>query len=575
MMLLIYSHNQNLGMARVSANPSISTTRAALTKDNLIARYSADWNELQNNDCRILYYGPTYIKTQINIQHDEFLGPHWLAAAHRLDGAYLLIRLFDTHIEISRSLYRGLDIFYLRLDGRLIFSTDFSYLVEISGENSSNLDGKYCHDFIIDSPAFSGSTAFSAIKSLQLGQSIRTDLDSITELSPQVPRHTDGSPIDILTEKLSHLARQFDSVYLSFSGGLDSSVIFYCLKRAGVSFTPFHGVNTTPYAENELAYATDIAQHFGIELQVRFAKNNIEQACFTPSTFTKTTYPTPFAVDIFTHPASEASQSQKNGSEYTRRLYLTGQGGDHVFLQNPGWNVGIDDLLKFRIGKSLSQISNYCQLKGENLYALLYRTIKLALHKNSCKKILSHTPPWISPPERSDPSDLHYLLKNSDPRSAKFRHISTILAGLSGLAWDDIAESSTVHPMLLPDMIGTVLDRPVGELYTAKYDRILLRQAAYQAAGHNFSWRQTKRSSATDYFTYFRNYLTEITQWLESGILVNNLQIDLPKLRQSLEFNGYYHLNNDFPALINLIQLEAYIQSTLHFSSSHRNSYAK
>ncbi|MEN5066964.1 asparagine synthase-related protein [Achromobacter aegrifaciens] len=426
---------------------------------------------------------------------------------------------------------------------------------------------------MVDASKFSGSTPFAQIKSLQLGQTIRSDLRSITELPPQVPAHIDSNPIDLLTQKLSDTARQFDSVYLSFSGGLDSSVIFYCLKQAGVPFTPFHGVSTIPYSENELAYATDVASHFGVTLQLRSIESKHEQFSFEPSAFTRIKYPTPFAVDIFARAPAETVDSRTCQPEPIRRLYLTGQGGDHVFLQNPGWNVGIDELLRLRIGKSLSQISNYCRLKGDNLFRLLYRTARLAMHKQSYQKLLIHTPSWMSPRQKSQSGEWHYLLKHTDPRSAKYRHVSTILAGLSGISLDRNTDHSTLHPLFLPDLIGTVLHRPIAELYTSEYDRIVLRNAAHQASGHSFAWRQTKRSSASDYFSYFRNHLSAITRWLESGLLVKSLDIDFSKLRQSLEFNGNLYLNQDFSALINLIQLEAYIQSMLHFSSALRDSH--
>ncbi|AVJ30768.1 hypothetical protein [Achromobacter spanius] len=521
------------------------------------AEFPEAWSRIPFPGGRVLLHAPKYVQDQILGAPEKLCSENWLTHLHSIDGPYLVVRMEGDSIEISRSLYRGLEVFYTRIADHLAFSTSLPLLLRLKQDRGWTLDPDYCQRFILDRPAFSGATAISDVRSICLGQSVRSDLSSISTIGVQMPREQSSGPIEILTTKLSTLSRSFSSVSLSFSGGLDSSALLHCLSKAGVDFEAIHAVSPLPYADSERHEAEKVAAAYSRELSI-VQMIESEGLGFAPSMLEQPQYASPFDVDIFRAACTERPQGP--ALPPTNALMVTGHGGDHVFLQNPSWKVGFDRVRKFDVSGFFMDVKRRCTLKKTNFYAGLWQNIRLLLGRHADSRGL-HLPTWLPGRARTLAADDHYLLAGMDPRTAKFEHVRSILLGLSTIELHSPDNNSTLHPLLLPDVVGTVLYRPVRELFNAQHDRVYFRRDFHDSAGHDFAWRKSKRSSSASLFKYFRDNQDPLLEWLADGIVARQLMLDADELRKSLMMNGQVYLDDDFPALINLIQLEGFVQS--------------
>lgn len=534
------------------------------TSRKFYCEYSERWKHIENAGRTVLIYAPKYVVEQLIGARESLCSAGWLSYLYTVDGPYLVIRINGESIEISRSLYRGLDVFYTRIADHLAFSTSLSELLQLKREKNLTLDLHYCRRFILDKPTFSGVTAISEIQSIPLGQSIRSDLASISTIGVQVPREQSMGPIEILTKKLSMLSRNFSAVSLNFSGGLDSSALLYCLNKAVGTFEAVHAVSPLPYADSERLEAEKVAVAYCQELSI-VKMSESEVSAFIPSRLKESIYASPFDVNIFFSPSAGAPQEGVLPGSYAHKLTVTGHGGDHVFLQNPSWNVGFDKLRKLDIREFFVDVKRCCSLKKANFYLSLFQNMRLLFDRRGISRRI-YRPKWLSGGEVSLGMDDHYLLGGHDPRSGKFDHIRSILLGLSTIEPHGLGSQTLIHPLLLPDVLGTVLYRPVGELFNAEHDRLYFRQDFYDSAGHDVAWRKSKRSSSASLFKYFNDHQESLFEWLADGLVAQHLRLDVAELRSSLTMNGQVYLDDDFPALINLIQLEGFVQSVQHHS---------
>ncbi|WP_156124239.1 hypothetical protein [Achromobacter sp. RTa] len=532
--------------------------------ENINLEYPDNWKFIEDSAISILLHAPKYVEEQLINAQSKLRTAEWLSYLHTVDGPYLVVRISSGSIEISRSLYRGLDVFYTHIAGSLVFSTSPSVLLRLKREKSHSLDLDYCRRFILDRPVFSGSTAIAGIRAIPIGQSIRSNLASISIIGLQKPLPQQKGPIEILTKKLSTLAASFSSISLSFSGGLDSSALLHCLATASITFDAIHGVSPLPYADTERREAEQVAAAYGKHLKhIKMIES--DALTFTPSCLKEPAYRSPFDVNIFLTPGANPQQQQAVADFSANELMITGHGGDHVFLQNPNWNVGFDRIHKLEVLGFFHDVKRFCTLKKANFYRGVHENLRLLLNPRGSNGGL-HTPKWMQAGEILPAADNHYLLNELDPRSAKFDHVWSILLGLNTIQMENSVVRTTIHPLLLPDVIGTVMYRPVRELFSAQHDRFYFRRDLYKSAGYDFAWRKSKRSSSASLFNYFSENHASLFTWLEDGFIAKQLTLDLAELKKSLKKNGSTYLDDDFPALINLIQLEGFVQSVLHHS---------
>ncbi|MGE8690823.1 MAG: asparagine synthase-related protein [Achromobacter sp.] len=561
-MLLIHAQHLTQRVRHVIDAHGNNSHLAIQSDDWLTIMYTRAWAEFISGDLRVLYRAPTYVMNEIVRRRDDFLSDHWLRVAHKLAGPYLIARCRRGEVEVARSLYRGQDLFYSTIDSTIAFSTKPSWLLRLTDSGTHEIDGEYCRRFIVDTPEFSNATPLQRVKSISLGQAVHSDLRALTPLPAHVPVPNGEDVVPLLSERLACITKQFERTSLSFSGGLDSSALLYCLTKAGTNFVATHALSSLPYADTELAEATRIAKSLRAEIQIQ-RMNEDSPSPFQPHLFKTPVFSSPFDVDIFS-PAPPAENLAVLGTaEIPRELILTGHGGDHVFLQNPGRNVAFDPLLKLNIVGAFSEVRRYCRLKKDNIYAAMVSNLKLLFRGKNHLAALLHTPTWLPSASTSKSRPEHHLLSGLDPRTAKHAHVRAILLALHTISPPRAEGATVLHPLLLPEVIGTVLHRPVSELYSSEHDRVVLRNSVFRASRHDFSWRRSKRSSSAGLFKYFQDNQEILHQWLSAGILVRALGIDTEQLRKSISVNGQAYLNEDFPALINIIQLELFLQSML------------
>lgn len=526
--------------------------------------FSESWKHIENADGTVFLHAPKYVELQLIDARESLCSADWLSYLHTVDGPYVVVRIVGNSVEISRSLYRGLDVFYTRIANHLAFSTSLSRLLQLKRGNSQSLDREYCRRFVLDRPTFSGATAISEVQSIPLGQSIRSDLEAISTIRVQMPCQQSKGPIETLTKKMSTLSRSFSAVSLSFSGGLDSSALLHCLNRAEVVFEAIHAVSPLPYADTERLQAEKVAAAYDQEISI-VEMIESEALAFTPSMLKELAYGSPFDVNIFRSSRGEVPKQDAFPDSCVNHLMVTGHGGDHVFLQNPSWNVGFDRIQKKDIRGFFADVKRCCTLKKTNFYAGLLHNMRLLFDRRGSSRGL-YAPKWLRGGATSLGMDDHYLLAGLDPRSAKFDHVRSILLGLSTIEMYGPGNRAVLHPLLLPDVIGTVLYRPVGELFSAQHDRLYFRRDFYDSAGHDVAWRRSKRSSSASLFKYFNDNQEVLFEWLADGIVARCLGLDAGELKKSLAMNGQVYLDPDFPALVNLIQLEGFVQSVQHHS---------
>ena len=470
---------------------------------------------------------------------------------HRINNAvgfFTVVTVTNETVSVSASLYRNGDIFYWNHQGRFFFSDSLDLVRATCGPQP--LNKAYLRDFALDQLTAGPATALENINQVELGTKITLGPDGLTRRSLcNVPQPSDAPYTDLIAGNLRRFAADHDSVIIKFSGGIDSSLI---LAVANQELTDFHALHVVTPEESD-STEIDIATQAAAQLNCDFSVLHSTLPITLPRSSFKgsKTATSPFDIYPFSPDPTDRSsvfEEQVEALGLQNTLFISGQGGDNVFIQNPPSSVICQAFRTHGPAASLRELLRYRQLKNMSL-------------REALGKAISGDEPFIEGADQltdQTPTPRHLMLNEHEPLSPKFYHINSILDGLHQheTYWE--LGIASLHPLLLQDVVAKMLIVDVRDSYTHQFDRIQERSALFDAFKAEIAWRRSKKASSGVVFQFLRNNRTLIKATLLNKEVCQSLEIDPEWLAQQIDYNATVALTSTFGLIINLLRLQIF-----------------
>lgn len=488
--------------------------------------------------------------------------PERRARLPNLIGHFTSILLGTSGIDVVRSLYRSTDIFYTGLDRMMFVCSELAVLVALRGGFAKqHINVGYCRDFVEHQQKFDGSTLFENIREVMLGECIKMSTWRVDDaMFVNQPIVQDGDVVDTLRDTLAAFTNAFDCTTLMFSGGLDSSTLLWSLLANGTKPLVLHSESGPDARESEYREAAAVALDLGCEIQRFVPEREDYSRAFAIPTDDQSS--SPCDISIF--------RSCSVGCHGTlideKTLLITGHGGDHVFVQNPGSNSCMTALRAGRMAEYVRTVRKLSRLKGRRGVEIVRDNFRLLTGRHAPS---NSAPVWLPRlRHRSAGRSGHYLIRDLDHRTAKYNHLSAILQALQSVRAARNGPSM-LAPLLLQSVIGHMIGIPVQDTFTETHDRVTLRESIYAQSGKSFAWRRTKRASSALLFELLSQSETNLCDLMSRSRVVQLLGIDRDALLADVRHNCRIALTESFKNIVNLYKIEVHLRSIEHRSVKH------
>lgn len=424
-------------------------------------------------------------------------------------GAYILLKLEDKQLKIVRAPVSQFPLFYtICSDGRVIFSSDMSILHEIitppPGFNFS-----YLSSYLINAFLTSEQTPFQGVYELIYGCQLSLTQGAAVQQSLWDPikyNHYDFNKeemkIKILSSLQNLLATRLstaESIFLDFSGGLDSSALLFMLNELVTHNQKIYPVNffhPKVQSSDERFYTKKISK----ELNIDYMEFDCSLALpFSPAkNLNKPNWPTSHLVYAkMERTLFDLASTREN------KIFVSGHGGDHLFLSHPPIEALCDFLLEQGGQDFFKKVKELATIYRKPLTSLVGGVLKGFYHhllaSNTQRSPIPKTrkAPWFSEDIFNFEKKMQYytFLKTRQERilPGKLKHINAIYNGLSSLKGEirDIGDSM-FYPYLSQPLIELALTIPSYESFNSGYTRYLFRKTMSDKFNTNSIWRKDK-----------------------------------------------------------------------------------
>lgn len=493
------------------------------------------------------------------VKPDEYREPVDLAEDLKMAIGYFTFLLVEsTRVTIISSLYRHIDIFYVAAGDEIVVSSDLSALLAIVG--TRRINASFVSEFVNEDCFFRGDTLFEGVGHVPLGEALVLQRRAAARREAwNVPKPRRVDFIEELCSNIRRFAADEERVFVQFSGGLDSSLILHIAKEIFPNCVALHLLSLDD-AASEIDTARQVAAEFGVELRIH--ESPIRFAAARSSFAMASRINSPFDVyPLSPDPADRnfAYDEQIRAVGIDGGCFLTGQGGDYVFLQNPPPHVGLDGYRDGGVRGFIEAVKAYSQLKKVPFFRLLRHNIEAAILGVRPGSIL--TPAKIGHCRTASPSRPHALLSELPVQSPKFAHIQSVLTGLYQLRPNDGNQFRVIHPLFMQNILAGVLGEPVHRMFTADYDRIQIRRAFAQSSASRAAWRRTKRPSSGLVFSFFRNNEELVKCFLRRGIVASTIGIEDKWINDIVTENANIVTTGEAGLVLNMLRLEMFAQA--------------
>jgi hypothetical protein len=463
-------------------------------------------------------------------------------------GFYTVVIIWGSSFTVITSLYRHKDIFYWHWQGQWIVTDDLAAIDATIGPRTLNV--RYLRDFVLDDIASGPETIFEGVSQVELGTAVTfssgRNPDRVIANLPCRPRQ---GLIDVLIENIKLFGAGMERVIVRFSGGLDSSMILAVTKEALLACEALHIILPEEQQNSELEAAVEVAAQLQCDLGILNSEYRLSER---RETFSGTRQVrSPFDVYPYSKNATDRSDAFLEGftrDTLGRTLFLSGQGGDNVFLQNPSPRVVRDALIEHGPVGFIHEALKYSRLKSLSFLSVLQKAFAKEEVGADYGRSMVRAP-------RTEP---HLMLRELRKKSAKYQHRRSILEALHQYETGMEFGVMSLHPLLLQNVISIALTFDPRDLYSERYDRIVQRQQLFDRYKLDVAWRRTKKGATSAVFLFLMNNKDSIRHILLNGVVAPALQIDEEWLQEEITYNGTVALNDNFTLIFNMLRLEIF-----------------
>ncbi|WP_278491910.1 lasso peptide isopeptide bond-forming cyclase [Acinetobacter gyllenbergii] len=470
-----------------------------------------------------------------------------------LVGKYTILIIYKNTLNVIQSLYKNIDIYYMVENDEFYVTSNLSALLSTG---NFEIDTSYAYSFILNKRNFGLETPFKNVKIVPQGESCL--FKSSNNISRSLVSFREISKVNYI-EEISKNINLFNldkdsPLYVSFSGGLDSSVVLYSALMA--NFRP-KAIHLLPPEEHssELEIAQSVAKEFDVELLVFKHPYFLSgRETFQPSTLTYNISD----IHILSSGLCETSEIYNDlmkSEALPLGLTLTGQGGDFIFMQNPPENIGFDALKEKGLRSFLNKTKQYSLLKKARYFNILHKNIK-----NFIGNLFSDTSVYNNFFDNNVTlsESKHLLLDSVSNKSAKYDYIHGVLTGLYSVKPTRNDGYKILHPLYLQNIVFNIINNSVCDMFNEDHDRLIIREQFYRKSQSEVAWRKTKRSSSGALFMFLNNNRELIYDYLLNGYVVDTLKINKKWLDEEISQNTMVGITNNCGIVMNILQLEIY-----------------
>ncbi len=450
---------------------------------------------------------------QCSLSKEQFKELSYLDTKDKLEkiwGKYIYINrknYFEFEIVIDST--GQLPFFYHVLsNGNILFSSEIDLIFKVIGQKHE-YNWAYLCSYLIYGPSSATQTPFQNIYELPPGcHLILTKNEQETRpfwnplSSYQCSDKTQGNAVEILQTTLKPWITPYKNIYVSLSGGVDSSALVYSLKdiiRENQKLCALNYFHSSIKSSNELTHARRVCKETGIHLIEVDISNTLP---FDPSVKKNIFRPNkPFSGLVSEQLVDNVFQHLDVEESYT---FLSGNGSDHIFMRPPSKKYLADYLLENGLKGSIAHLKTLSQFYRDPFLSILKENaislVSYFFSKRYCKRDLKtmkkESPQWINLSAYQNASfDFIHPIYDCLPAKllpGKYEQIDALYDALSSINVEMSPLTPTYYPFLYQGVVEFALAFHTYDLCCNGYDRYPLRKAISDHFKTDTVWRRDK-----------------------------------------------------------------------------------
>jgi asparagine synthase (glutamine-hydrolysing) len=449
------------------------------------------------------------LKQQSEFSNLSFTKKYW--------GNYLYITVKDKVVTILRDPVGQFPLFYTRLDsGECLFSSEIEILINMM-KSKPEFNWKYFSSYLIHAFITTEQTAFNGIYELPHGCQL-----SFNYVGKELKRSVVWNPLDYLqgyrdledtknkiisitSNVIKSWIRNAETVSLDFSGGTDSTGLLFLLnsvmdKNKEIKLINMFHPNVS--SSDERRYAGATAKGLGLDLIEFDNSNSLPYDLIYKEMNFKPNWPTSNLTCLKTNADIDFLLKENKNT-----IYMSGHGGDHIFMCPPPVTSLCDYLIEQGKNGFNSKLKEISVMFRRPLFLILQDIIKgfvfyyLYSHYNQSTYAIDKTKkvPWFNNEILLLEKQMRYypfFYEENTTKSlpGKFGLMDAIYSGLSTIKTDirDGGTNPVFYPLFSQPLLELVLSIPTYESYRDGFNRYLFRKAISDTFKTNAVWRKDK-----------------------------------------------------------------------------------
>lgn len=470
-----------------------------------------------------------------------------------------------------------LPCFYHRYpDGNIVLSSSIDILYHFLGCRPE-FNWNYLCSYLVYGNSSSIQSPFTGISEVPPACKLEVTKDSIQTLPNWDPfgeyesRNLQSlDPVQALDLTLSAWIEPYQNVYVSLSGGLDSSAIAYCARGIIHQNQTLRAVNyyhSGLQSSNEVEQARRVCEDTGIELIEIDARQSLP---FDAPNQANAFHPNKPVPGLISRRWSECIfDSLCKENSFT---FISGHGSDHIFMRPPT-KKSLSDLLLERgfmgFSKTLKQIAHFYRdpvlpILSQNLSSIVGYYFGRKYKKRDIHDKLVDIPDWFSKSLLKNLSDdyIHpiYEVLPSKVLPGKYEQIDAFYEGLASIHLDFNENTDpTFYPYLYEPIVGLALSYPTYSLFDHGYDRYPLRESASKKFNTKTVWRRDKSQTTGIFQLGLKKNFKSIAELCLEGQFAKQALIDRDGFYKTINLISNGDNKNMWP-IIQLVSSEMFIK---------------
>ncbi|HUX80288.1 MAG TPA: asparagine synthase-related protein [Alphaproteobacteria bacterium] len=466
--------------------------------------------------------------------------------------------------------------YYPLLDGSILFSSNIEIIFKALSQKPE-FNWTYLCSYLIYGNSSSIETPFKNIYELPPACSLAITKNERKTAPFWNPLHSYKNPdikgrnaVDVLNATLNPWIEPYQNIYVSLSGGLDSSSLLYCLKDLVKEDQALKAINyfhSQVKSSNEYDHARKVCEETGVELIGIDVSNSLP---FDPSQYKEPLKPNkPFPEFISTRWAETIFEHLPAHQSFT---FVSGHGSDHIFMRPPSKRSVSDYILEQGFKESKRQFQGIAQfyrdpllsILKENFKSLLTHSLGIKKERRKIREKHKNMPAWVKQEVMQIASSsishpiYNYLSKKILP--GKYHQLDLLYEGLASIHIEIMNQSDpTYFPFFYEPVVEFALSFPTYELFKKGYDRYPLRKAISDHFKTETVWRRDKSQTTGLIQLGIKKNLKDILEISCEGHFVKQGLIEKEGLHRTITLIGNGDTNFMWP-FTHLVSLEMFLR---------------